>query len=292
MELIKYDDKKTIEILKATVAVGTTDAEFAMFVGFCQSTGLNPFKREIWCIKSEGYTNRAGKWIEGKVQIMTGIAGFRLIANTTPAYDGIEIGLVGKGGEYLPATYPGKDFIGAWAKCYRKDRRMPTEGIAMIAEYAKDFGNWRTMPRVMIMKCAESNALRQSFPQQLNGLYTPEEMPQEYSEPATVKVPAKTLAAPVVAVKTVPPADLPPPPADVAAHVIESICKFRGKSIEQAYDADPEWVFAAVDNPKRLAKCLPIDQAALVEFVRLVRTDIRQTVESSLNKTLETEEKV
>lgn len=106
------------------------------------------------------------------------------------------------------------------------------------------------------------------------------------------KAPAKALAAPVVAVKTVPPADLPPPPADVAAHVLESICKFRGNSIEQAYDADPEWVFAAVDNPKRLAKCLPIDQAALVEFVRLVRTDIRQTVESSLNKTLETEEKV
>lgn len=109
------------------------------------------------------------------------------------------------------------------------------------------------------------------------------------------KAPAKALAAPAIDGLTSPIVTATgyiDPPSDVAAHVLESICKFHKKTIEQAYDADPEWVFAAVDQPKRLAKCLPIDQAALVEFVRLVRTDIRQTVESSLNKTLETEETV
>jgi AAA domain len=106
------------------------------------------------------------------------------------------------------------------------------------------------------------------------------------------QAPLKGTTAHVVTYTETGNAETPPPPADVCGHVLESICKFHKKTIEQAYDLDPDWVFAAVDNPKRLAKCLPIDQAALIEFVRLVRTDIRQTVTDSLNTTLETEEKV
>lgn len=169
-ELIKYEDKSVIETLKATVAQGLSDNEFKLFAEFCKSTGLNPFKREIWAIKAGG-----------RLQLMTGIQGFHAIANSHDEYDGMEIGLVGPQGEYLSMTYPGSDFIGAWAKVYRKDRRMPTEGVAMLAEYDKKQSNWNTMKRVMINKCAESVALRKAFPQQLNGIYTDEEMPVEYT---------------------------------------------------------------------------------------------------------------
>jgi phage recombination protein Bet len=161
---IDYSNPTMLDTIASTVAVGATAAEFKMFIAFCQSTGLNPFKKEIWFIKPKG-----------QVQMMTGVAGFHAIANGHPQYDGIETGFVGKDGEYLPMTYPKDDYIGAWAKVYRKDRRIPHEGVAMKDEYAKSFGNWTTMPRVMIVKCAESVALRKAFPQQLNGLYTEEE---------------------------------------------------------------------------------------------------------------------
>jgi phage recombination protein Bet len=182
-EIVNYEDKKVLQTIRETVAIGATDSEFAMFIGFCKATGLNPFKREIWFIK-----------VNGRVQMMTGINGFHAIANSHPEYDGIESGLVGKGGEYLSATYPGNDFIGAWARVHRKDRKLPIEGVAMLSEYDKGHGNWKTMRRVMINKCAESVGLRKGFPQQLGGLYTdaeyqPEAKPIE--ESAVVVEPLK-----------------------------------------------------------------------------------------------------
>jgi phage recombination protein Bet len=183
---IDYNNKQMIQTLKSTVAVDATDSEFFMFCELAKATGLNPFKREIWFIKTNSYTNKYGKFIEGKAQIMTGINGFHSIANSHPQYDGIETGFVGKDGEYLPITYPKPDFIGAWAKVYRKDRRIPIEAVAMLDEYQKTTGNWPSMRRVMIVKCAESLALRKSFPQELNGLYTVEEMPVEFSASAQV----------------------------------------------------------------------------------------------------------
>jgi phage recombination protein Bet len=188
-ELIKQEqgmvwNQKTLETLKSTVAQGATNEEFHMFVEMCKGTGLNPFKRELWFIKANG-----------RVQMMTGINGFYTIANNVPEYDGIEIGLVGPDGAYLPQTYPKQDFIGAWAKVYRKDRKIASEGVAMLGEYDKNYGNWKTMRRVMIAKCAESIALRKAFPQQLNGLYTSEEMPVEYgvTEPVVQSRPEVTV---------------------------------------------------------------------------------------------------
>jgi len=166
----KVYTKGDVEVLRQTVAQGATDSELRMFIEIAKATGLNPFKREIWFIKANG-----------RVQMMTGINGFYTIANSSQHYDGIETGLVGPQGEYLPLTYPGQDYIGAWAKVYRKDRRMASEGVAMLAEYDKGHGNWKAMKRVMITKCAESIALRKGFPQELNGLYTAEEMPVEYT---------------------------------------------------------------------------------------------------------------
>jgi len=179
---IDYSDNNVVKTLKQTVAQGATEQEFMMFAEICKATGLNPFKREVWFIKAGG-----------RVQIMTGNQGFHTIANSHPQYDGIETGFVGKDGTYLPMTYPNSDFIGAWAKVYRKDRRIPIEAVAMLNEYDKGQSNWKTMRRIMIVKCAESLALRKSFPQELNGLYTQEEMPSEFapSSKSEVKVERK-----------------------------------------------------------------------------------------------------
>ena len=174
---IDISDKETVKTLRETVAYGLNDSEFKLFGEFCRATGLNPFKKEIWAIKAGG-----------RLQLMTGITGYVSIANRHPQYDGMEEGLIGPDGQYLPMTYPGNDFIGAWVKVYRKDRRIPSEGVVMLEEYDKGQGNWKTMRRVMIGKCAQSVGLRKAFPQELNGTYTAEEMPVDYSRNEPIKV--------------------------------------------------------------------------------------------------------
>lgn len=169
---IDYSDSKTLALLKNTVAQGATDAEFAMFLEYCKSTKLNPFKKEVWFIKGK----------DGRIQMMTGINGFYAIANDHPQFDGLEV-------DVFPAE--GKP-IKAVARCYRKDRSRPMVAEAYFQEYGKTYGNWTTMPRVMISKCAESMALRKSFPQELNDLYTAEEMPQEYATETLGSVKVKT----------------------------------------------------------------------------------------------------
>lgn len=158
-------NEKRIDVLKNTIAKDATKAEFAVFLEYVKSTGLDPFKKEIWFIKAKG-----------QVQMMTGINGFYAVANQDPNYDGIETEIVEENGRIIKAV----------AKVYRKDRRVPMTAEAYFEEYAKPYGNWKTMPRVMISKCAEAMALRKAFPQQLNGLYSTEEMPREYDQKPVV----------------------------------------------------------------------------------------------------------
>ncbi len=165
--IVDWSTPDNQRLLKETVARGTTPAEFAMFRELCIATGLNPFKREIWCIivKPDDPKYR-------QVQIMTGINGYLAVANRNPAYDGMEWtwDLDSKGA-----------LVSATAKVYRKDRKFPSVGTALLKEFGKKYGNWLTMEKHMLLKCAKAIALREAFPQELGGTYIEEEMEREYS---------------------------------------------------------------------------------------------------------------
>lgn len=166
--LAVLDDKK---LLLNTVAKGATESEFKMFIEFCRATGLNPYKKEIWFIKTKH-----------GVQMMTGINGFLAIANRHPQFDGMEVSIQEENGKLVSAT----------AKVYRKDRKIPSCATVYLSEYFKpsqfENGMWEKMPRMMLQKVAKSVALREAFPQELNGIYTQEEMPQEYELPKDEKM--------------------------------------------------------------------------------------------------------
>jgi phage recombination protein Bet len=157
-ELIDYNNREMLQTLKETVAQELNDSEFKLFVEHCKSTNLNPFKREVWAIKASG-----------RLQVMTGINGFLAIANGHPEFDGMEV-------EVDSDDHPTR----AVCRVYRKDRRIASEGVALMKEYRRESPIWKKMPRVMLTKVAKSIALREAFPQELNGLYTAEEMPAEY----------------------------------------------------------------------------------------------------------------
>ena len=168
-ELTTTNNMEMLNTLRNTVAPGLTDPEFMLFAEMCKATGLNPATKEIWAIKAGG-----------RLQLMTGINGFLKIANSHPAYDGMEVEVErdDKG-----------NLIAATAKVYRKDRRFPSIATAYMAEYGKQTPIWKQMPSIMLSKCAKSLAIREAFINELGGLYTAEEMPSEFSQPKAYEPP-------------------------------------------------------------------------------------------------------
>lgn len=54
--------------------------------------------------------------------------------------------------------------------------KMQKKAIGQIIEKLDDSGNWARMPKLMIAKCAEMQALRAGWPEQFSGLYDEAEM--------------------------------------------------------------------------------------------------------------------
>lgn len=161
-ELTTQNNNEMLLALRNTVAPGLTDPEFRLFAEMCRATGLNPATKEIWAIKAGG-----------RLQLMTGINGFLRIANSHPQFDGMEVSF----------EWDGKQLVSCTVKVHRKDRKFPSVATAYWSEYAKQTPIWRTMPTVMLSKCAKSLAIREAFIQELGGFYTAEEMPSSYAAP-------------------------------------------------------------------------------------------------------------
>ena len=159
------DDK--LKALRNTIAPGLSGAEFELFCETCKATGLNPITKEIWAIK-----------IDGRLKIMSGFNGFLKIANSHAQYDGMEVDItVDKDGKPLVAQ----------ARVYRKDRKFPSVGVALMSEFRGNSPIWQKMPSVMLSKVAKSHAIREAFSIELAGLYTPEEMPPSFDVPRMVE---------------------------------------------------------------------------------------------------------
>lgn len=167
-ELTTTNNLEMLNALRNTVAPGLTDPEFVLFAEMCRATGLNPATKEIWAIKAGG-----------RLQLMTGINGFLKIANSHPQFDGMEVTF----------EWDEKQLVSATAKVYRKDRRFPSIATAYMAEYGKQTPIWKTMPSIMLSKCAKSLAIREAFINELGGLYTQEEMPNEFAPPKAYEPP-------------------------------------------------------------------------------------------------------
>lgn len=150
--------------------------EVAYFMELCRAQRLNPFLNEAYLVKFQGRP----------AQIMVAHKALVKRAEAHPEYDGMEHGVVVlRNGEIhheqRGACYPeaGETLIGGWAKVYRKDRRMPIYAERSFKSMDKGQANWKSMPDLMIDKCAQAAALREAFPDELRGMYVQEEMGQE-----------------------------------------------------------------------------------------------------------------
>lgn len=161
--------------------------DLLLFLYVCNKTGLDPLTKQIYPIYFWNY--KTGK---EEMSIVAGIDGLRLIAERTGAYGGQEdIQFDPENGEH-----PEK----ATAAVHKliDGKKLTTKATARWSEYAKTnkegkaIGMWKQMPYLMLGKTAEALALRKAFPNDMSGIYIPEEMQQaQQSEQEALETPEK-----------------------------------------------------------------------------------------------------
>lgn len=191
--ITRYDmTPKQIALIKTTIAKDCNDDEFNLFCEVARGKGLDPFLGQIIpMVFSKGNADRR------KLTIIISRDGQRVIAQRC--------------GDYRPASKPpqyeiDKDLmsplnpqgiVSATVYLWKQDQKSgewyEVAGQAFWDEFAPvkdewskgddgrnfktgkrtldDSGNWCRMPRLMIAKCAEMQALRAGWPEQFTGLY-------------------------------------------------------------------------------------------------------------------------
>lgn len=177
-----------------------TDQEVLLFAKLCQYQGLNPFLREAYLVK---YGN-------SPAQAITSKAALEKRAARCKDYRGFEAGIIIRRPdgtiEQRPGTFYAEDeqLVGGWAKVYVDGYVVPVEATATMREYNTGKALWASKPATMIRKVAKVCALREAFPDDMQGMYAAEEM-GDAPEPPAVEIPAAQ----------------PTPPADSFAAIME-----------------------------------------------------------------------
>ena len=149
-----------------------TDQEVVMFIELCKAQHLNPFIREAYLIK---FGNSPANIVVGKDV-------FVRRAYRNPDYEGMRAGIVvvDKTGDVKEREgslkAPGEILIGGWCEVYVKNKKHPIKSVVSLEEYSKSQSTWKSMPMVMIRKVAMVTALREAFPEDLQGMYDASEM--------------------------------------------------------------------------------------------------------------------
>jgi phage recombination protein Bet len=169
-----------LDLIKRTFAVGASDDEFLLFMQTMKRLNLDVMAKQGYCVPR--WSQQAGRMV---YQTQVAIDGFRVIAERTGEYEGqTSPQWCGEDGAWRDVWTGQQAPAAARVGVYRKGHREATFGVALFSEFCqltrdkKPSGQWGTMPSVMLLKCAESQALRKAFPNDLSDVYSPEETGQ------------------------------------------------------------------------------------------------------------------
>lgn len=164
-----WDTAGNLALIQRTIAPDLTPDEFALFIETARFRGLNPMARQIFAL-----IHNKNNPEKRRLTIITGIDGFRAIANRTGKYAGIDRpSFEGQGRNPEVCILTGYKMV--------EGQRCAFTVEAYWDEYAvTGYGGemWAKMPRTMLAKVAEAKLLRMMLPEELSGLYTTDEMHQ------------------------------------------------------------------------------------------------------------------
>lgn len=151
------------EIIKNSVAKGTSDAEFKYFLALAASSKLNPFTKEIWCYKDN----------KGNLLIFSGRDGLQANAQRQPDYKGLRSAAVYENDDFemdIPAGHVKHKIkavgrgaiVGAYCFVYR-DNFNPFLVWVDLATYDKKQFVWESHKAAMIEKVAEAHCLKKAY---------------------------------------------------------------------------------------------------------------------------------
>jgi phage recombination protein Bet len=169
----------TSNVVRKFICPTATEQEIYFFLQLCKAQQLNPFLREVYLIK----------YGSSPATIVTGKETFTKRASRIESYAGFKAGLIVLGDCAEPVYREGSFYIkdkehlaGGWAEVYRAGLSVPVRAEVSFEEYVqrKTDGSpnrfWAEKPATMIRKVAIVQALREAFPEEFGGLYSPEEM--------------------------------------------------------------------------------------------------------------------
>ena len=182
------DVELSIALTQAYFCPQASPAEAYVFNSWCAHNGLDPWRREAYLVK---YGNNPA-------QMLTAKDAFTKRAEANPRYQGSKAGVVvlnregqieNRVGELV---LDGEELVGGWADVYVKDYVTPISAVVNFRERCqykdgKPQAKWATSPGLMIRKCALVAALREAFPNDVGGMYVPDEM--GYEEDDSPKMP-------------------------------------------------------------------------------------------------------
>lgn len=163
--------KAELDTLKATIARGTTDEQFALFVQTCARSGLNPFLNQIYCIVYQGK--------DGPVMsIQIAVEGIVALAKRHPQYKGFiasevkendefEIDMVTGEPKHRITTMQRGKTVGAYCVAYREG--APNVAVVVTADQVEHLVKgrngqmWRDYFDDMIVKHAIKRAFKRQF---------------------------------------------------------------------------------------------------------------------------------
>lgn len=174
-------------MIRDSFANGATDQEFQVLMAVATARRLNPLLKQIYFVKRWDSQKRREVW-----STQVSIDGLRAIADRTGLYAGQDEP------EFIE---DGNGIKVCKVRVYRKDWPRPAVGVAYWSEYVqftregKVTHMWETKGHVMVSKCAEGTALRKAFPEDMSGLYAPEEFGCSEAEIDKVSAPIQEPAA-------------------------------------------------------------------------------------------------
>lgn len=152
-------DVQAIEAAKTVIfPKDGTEGEWHLAIAFCQRTGLDPLRKQVYFMK-----------VQGKLTIMVGIDGMLTQAGRSGLYLGSTDPLYcGKDGQWTDVWLQDEPPAACKVGVFRRGAATPTYATILYKEFVVPTNpNWKQRPAHMLAVRALAHALKRAFPSEL-----------------------------------------------------------------------------------------------------------------------------